>query len=271
MGDLIERPYYRTGDPVPGPRRNLLRLALGGVVAVLFAGALWYAYAKIYGAPAPGGVPLIKADQSATKIKPEQAGGEVVGDQGNAAYSMGETPSNKPEKLLPPPEQPLPKPEPAPTPPPTAAPAPVASASPPAAAPPAPAATPAAPSPAPAKPATAATPPAKPAPAATPAPAPAPAQTAAAPPPAAASAGAFRVQIAATRDDATARSEWAKLQKAHPDLLGSLSVTVVRADLGDKGIFFRVQAGPIADHAQADKLCGELKAVSVGCIIVKPQ
>ena len=82
--------------------------------------------------------------------------------------------------------------------------------------------------------------------------------------------GSFRVQIAATRDEPTAKSEFERLKKAHEDLLGGMSATVVKADLGDKGIFYRVQAGPVADHDKAEKLCSELKKFAIACIIVKP-
>jgi cell division septation protein DedD len=99
------------------------------------------------------------------------------------------------------------------------------------------------------------------------APAPAPA---AKPAPAASGTGDFRVQIAATRDEPTARTEWERLKKAHLDLLGTFTPTIVKADLGDKGVFYRVQAGPIATHDQADKLCGALKQFAIACLIVKP-
>jgi cell division septation protein DedD len=98
------------------------------------------------------------------------------------------------------------------------------------------------------------------------------------PPPPAANAGAkpgtvtgvFKVQIAATRDEPAAQKEWERLKHAHADLLGNLSPTVVRADLGDKGIFYRIQAGPVPDQAKAEKLCTDLKKLSIGCIVVKP-
>src|SRR5262249_17473711 len=110
----------------------------------------------------------------------------------------------------------------------------------------------------------ASTAPAKPASAPAPAKQAAPAKIAAAP--AGAPRGPLRVQIAATKDEPSARAEFARLQKAHPDLLGNLSATMVKADLGDKGTFYRIQAGPIADKAQADKLCGQLKPLGIGCI-----
>jgi len=43
-----------------------------------------------------------------------------------------------------------------------------------------------------------------------------------------------------------------------------------RVDLGEKGVFYRVQAGPLADAAAAERLCAELKERKQGCIVVKP-
>ena len=84
-----ERPYYRTGDTVPGPSRSLFRPIAAGLVAVAFAGALWFAWTRVHGTAESGGVPLIRADPSATKVKPDQPGGEVVTDQGRSVYTMG--------------------------------------------------------------------------------------------------------------------------------------------------------------------------------------
>ncbi len=86
---------------------------------------------------------------------------------------------------------------------------------------------------------------------------------------AAAQVAGLKVQIGATKDEASARKEFERLQRAHPTLLGGLSATVMRADLGEKGVFYRIQAGPIADKGKADQLCSDLKNVSIGCIVVK--
>jgi cell division septation protein DedD len=276
--DPEDRTFY---DEEP-PRRGFtayLRPLVYGLFAIGCAGALWYAYNKgrDVGAGGTGTVPLIRADQGATKVRPTDTGGASMPDQDKLVYNPSQ-PGAKVERLLPPPEQPLAKPLP-----PTSdasAPLPVESigaTTAPKAAPPSPPGEeikqvtssgtitlpsgPATPVPG----AAPATPPAaaKPVPLAPPKP---PTQTASA----ASAGGSFRVQIAATRDDAAAKSEWERLKRAHADLLGDLSPTVVKADLGDKGVFYRVQAGPVADHEKAEKLCSELKKFAIACIIVKP-
>jgi hypothetical protein len=105
---------------------------------------------------------------------------------------------------------------------------------------------------------------------ATPAPVAAAAPAPAVPKPAkAAGPGGYRVQLAAVRSQDAAAAEWAKLQKANPEL-GSLQLNVVQVELPDKGTFYRVQAGPLSDQGSADQLCGALKARSQGCIVVHP-
>jgi hypothetical protein len=68
------------------------------------------------------------------------------------------------------------------------------------------------------------------------------------------------------RSEEAARQEWDRIRRANPDLLGSASANFVRADLGEKGVFYRLQTAPIAD---AERVCGELKRRNIGCIIAR--
>jgi cell division septation protein DedD len=88
-------------------------------------------------------------------------------------------------------------------------------------------------------------------------------------PPQPAPAAGIRVQLGAMRSEDQAHQEWERLKHKNGDLLGALNETTVRADLGDKGVFFRIQAGPFADAAAANRLCDELKKRSFGCTIVR--
>lgn len=112
---------------------------------------------------------------------------------------------------------------------------------------------------------------ANPAPAEPPAPAatiasPAPVQ----PAPAAAEAKGYRLQLGAMRTPEGAQQEWNQLQHQHGDVLGKLAYAAPRVDLGNRGVFYRIQAGPLADAAAANRACGELKRRGVSCIPVKP-
>ncbi|WP_162917368.1 SPOR domain-containing protein [Dongia deserti] len=83
-----------------------------------------------------------------------------------------------------------------------------------------------------------------------------------------AATGNTRVQLAAGKSEASVEQEWAALQKAHPQLLGDLSLTVERVDKGAAGIFYRMQAGPLADKTAARQLCASLKQRGQDCIVV---
>ncbi|MBX2830770.1 MAG: SPOR domain-containing protein [Rhodospirillales bacterium] len=84
------------------------------------------------------------------------------------------------------------------------------------------------------------------------------------------SKGNFRIQLASLREESGASAEWKRLSSKNKDLLGSLQMFVQRTDLEDKGVYYRLQAGPLADATAAEKLCADLKQRNVGCLIVRP-
>ncbi|NUB30155.1 SPOR domain-containing protein [Azospirillum brasilense] len=290
--------------PQRGGRRGLLGLGLAVVGIVAFAGAIVVVYGGKGQSTPDGGPPLLMADSAPTKARPEQPGGMEVPHQDKLVYERLNDRGSKSqiERLLPPPEEPLPRPVVAPQVPPSPTlpeapavaqlpPPPPGStttvprqegegALPPAAAPAPPPAVAALPAPAPAAPAPKAAPPpaAKPAPA-PPAAAPKPQPTppvAAAPPPQPAPApakasggGAWRVQLAAVRSEAEASTEWKRLTSRYGAALGGLSMQVAKADLGEKGIFYRIQ-GVGLDEERAKSVCAQLKSQNVGCVVVRP-
>lgn len=95
-------------------------------------------------------------------------------------------------------------------------------------------------------------------------------QPAPAPPPIVDMSKAYKVQLAAVRTHPKAEGEYERLKKVAPDLLGALELDVMRADLGKKGVFYRVRVGPLANEAAARRLCKDLKARKVGCLVVRP-
>ena len=79
--------------------------------------------------------------------------------------------------------------------------------------------------------------------------------------------GNFVVQIAAFRNAPRAEEEFTKLQVAHPDLLGALRSDIARADLGDRGIYYRLRVGPFQTKDAAGALCTRLKGRGQDCIV----
>lgn len=84
-------------------------------------------------------------------------------------------------------------------------------------------------------------------------------------------ASGYLIQIAAVREPERAEVEWERLLRQHPETLRGLKLFVARADLGDKGVFWRLRAGPFADETAAKNRCAELASRKVGCLVVKAQ
>ena len=239
-------------DPREREVASRFRGLIAGLVAVVvvgvFAGGLWFAYQQGLrhggGSTGAADVPLIRADERPTKVKPENPGGMEVPDRDKLIYTQKHPTV---EHLLPPPEKPMPRPT-----------APSAAA--PSGSPQPPLMTAAGgasnPGPQPQLQQPAGKLPAKAGSAA----------ATAAKPAAAQQTGGARIQLASVRSEEAARQEWDRIRRANPDLLGSASANFVRADLGDKGVFYRLQTAPIAD---AERVCGELKRRNIGCIIAR--
>ena len=237
-------PAQRSGMPYRRIKRRSHRglavvLALG--VMALSAGGLWVGYRLSTGHGPSGEIPLIHADTDPIKVKPDDPGGMEIPNRDRFVFNP--TGGMPVERLLPPPETPLPRPTPTNTVPQTVTTA----------------------VPAPASQAQAA---------ATPAPAPVaptPPQTAAVPSPGAGSdIKGYRLQVGAVKTPEIAKQELDRIKRQNGDLVGSLSLSVDRADLGDRGVFYRLHVGPIADAAQAERLCAQLRQRGVGCILAKP-
>ena len=94
-------------------------------------------------------------------------------------------------------------------------------------------------------------------------------KTAARTPPAQAAGGAYVVQVSAQKTEDEARASYQTLQQKYPSVLGSRDANIRRADLGDKGVYYRAQIGPFATADQANAFCGDLKAAGGQCIVQK--
>ncbi len=91
-----------------------------------------------------------------------------------------------------------------------------------------------------------------------------------APAPAPPETGAFRIQLGSLDSATAAKAEWRRLRRRHRDLLEPLRPRVQRADLGAKGVFYRLQAGPLAGAGQAKGLCEALALRNVPCLVITP-
>lgn len=83
--------------------------------------------------------------------------------------------------------------------------------------------------------------------------------------------GDYMIQLASMRSEDAAREAWTRMQKQFPGHLGPLTLAVQRADLGDKGIFYRVRATGLATEEKARDVCAALAKDKVGCLFVGKQ
>ncbi len=300
--DDDEEAEFDLEEAEPPKRRGRLLAAMIALFAIGgFGGVLWYAYSQGQRS-ADAVAPILKADGEPTRLKPDQPGGMVVPHQDKLVLNsmqQAARPGQQAERLLPPAEAPLPQttrtapppaasvtlapPPAAPAPPPVpqmATPSPMVPPMPPAAmpAPTTAGSLIAPPAPPPVPPASSASAPPAPPPSVPTLPAPAPPPQMAArpptpaPPPAAprisSGSGDWRVQLGSFPAADQANAQWDRLKRAHAELQ-PLGPTTVRVDLGDKGVWYRLQAGPLNEPG-ARALCDDLKSKKRDCLVVRP-
>ena len=78
----------------------------------------------------------------------------------------------------------------------------------------------------------------------------------------------FRIQIGAVRDRETAQREWRRMRQANADILGNMQLFIQRVDIAGRGVFHRIQAGPLPDANLAELACGQLRSRNMACFVV---
>jgi hypothetical protein len=87
--------------------------------------------------------------------------------------------------------------------------------------------------------------------------------------PAAPAAGGYAVQVTSQRSEAEAQTAFRELQAKYPGQLANHQPMIRRADLGDKGTYYRAMVGPFGSAEAAASLCSSLKAAGGSCIVQK--
>jgi hypothetical protein len=77
----------------------------------------------------------------------------------------------------------------------------------------------------------------------------------------------YLVQVSSQRNEADAQASYKALQGKFPSVLGSHSPLIKRADLGDKGIYYRAMVGPFGSPDEASQFCGSLKTAGGQCVV----
>ncbi|MGF1592955.1 MAG: SPOR domain-containing protein [Kiloniellaceae bacterium] len=68
------------------------------------------------------------------------------------------------------------------------------------------------------------------------------------------------LHLSSLRSEDAAKRQWSDLQRSYPEPLGGMAAEFSRTELGDKGTFYRVLAGPLPSSDAARQVCDALKA-----------
>jgi hypothetical protein len=79
--------------------------------------------------------------------------------------------------------------------------------------------------------------------------------------------GGYLVQVSSQKNEADAQASYRVLQGKFPSVLGSHSPVIKRADLGEKGVYYRAMVGPFGTSEEASQFCGNLKNAGGQCVI----
>lgn len=100
-------------------------------------------------------------------------------------------------------------------------------------------------------------------------PKPAPARPAT-PPAAAGGTSDWVVQVASLRSDAEAQATYSTVSRTFASALpASAYADVARADLAEKGVYYRVRVAGLADKSAANRLCNTFKAQGQACFVTR--
>lgn len=81
--------------------------------------------------------------------------------------------------------------------------------------------------------------------------------------------GQYIVQVSSTRNVKQAGDNFVSLTKRFPDLFENREPMIQKADLGDKGIFFRLGVSGFASREASKNFCVELKSRGQDCLVRK--
>lgn len=81
--------------------------------------------------------------------------------------------------------------------------------------------------------------------------------------------GTILVQVSAIQDRQQIAAEWERLKRGYPAVFAPLRLVVDEAKLGDRGVFFRVQAGGFSNANQAEAACSTLTDQGQSCFVVE--
>lgn len=78
--------------------------------------------------------------------------------------------------------------------------------------------------------------------------------------------GPYVAQLAALQSEAAVEQAWRRFSTRAPTLFAAARLDMERADLGARGVYYRVRAGYFADRAAAARFCDRIREFGQDCI-----
>lgn len=78
--------------------------------------------------------------------------------------------------------------------------------------------------------------------------------------------GPYVAQLAALQSSAAVDVAWRRLSSRAPGLFASARLDVERADLGPRGVYYRIRAGYFSDRGNAARFCERIRQMGQDCI-----
>lgn len=79
----------------------------------------------------------------------------------------------------------------------------------------------------------------------------------------------YHVQLGSYKTETDVATNWRRMKMHYSSLLDGLEYKTEKADLGEKGIFYRLKVGPFSKEDDARQLCQQLREQNQGCLFVR--
>ena len=80
--------------------------------------------------------------------------------------------------------------------------------------------------------------------------------------------GSYRVQLASLTSETVAENEFSKMKDKFSNVLNDFELKIYPVNIEGKGMYYRIQAGPIKTSDEAKNLCNELTRLQKKCFVV---
>ncbi|MBV31402.1 MAG: hypothetical protein CMP46_02685, partial [Rickettsiales bacterium] len=80
--------------------------------------------------------------------------------------------------------------------------------------------------------------------------------------------GSYRVQLASLTSETVAENELSKMKDKFSNVLNDFELKIYPVNIEGKGMYYRIQAGPIKTSDEAKNLCNELIRLQKKCFVV---